>query len=338
MDSIHDIANKHPLVSVIVPLYNGGRFIESTLKSIISQSYDCYEILVVDDGSTDDGPAKVATLLNDFPERIRLLHHPDRANHGIAASRNLAIREAGGTYVAFIDQDDVWLSEKLERQVETLQRFPEAVLVYAKSAFIDQEGVEKYARGIHPTVGKGVAGEPQNVFSKLIKENFIPTLTVLTRKDCLERVGLLDEGPRYEYEDWLLFSKVAYFYKVIFIPEVLAKYRLHDNNYSRYLFDTGMLDQAEEHYTVTLFSFLERQGGISHHEVRKFLRRRIWFFFLRSRSWGVSMAKLEKYASNFLEVFPSEHRTIVSAVRILTLLHPKIGSMIRRVRRNIVSQ
>src|SRR5712692_3360085 len=163
MHSRQETSEDRPLVSVVVPLYNGGTYIESTLKSILSQSYDHYEILVVDDGSTDNGLAKVSTLMENFPGQIRLLNHPDRGNHGIAASRNLAIRNARGTYVAFVDQDDMWVPEKLERQVEALQRFPEAAFVYAKSAFIDQQGAEKHVRGIHPTGGRGVAGQPQNV-------------------------------------------------------------------------------------------------------------------------------------------------------------------------------
>ena len=334
--SSQDISDDHPLVSVVVPLYNGGKYIESTLTSILSQSYDHYEILVVNDGSTDDGPAKVSTRLEKFPGRIQLLNHPDRGNHGIAASRNLGILNARGTFVAFIDQDDLWLPERLERQVQSLQRFPEAALVYAKCTFVDQQGIEKHLRGIHRTYGKGVAGEPQNVFSKLIKEDFIPNLTVLVRKSCLERVGLLDEGPRYEYEDWLLLSKLAFFYKVIFIPEVLAKWRMHNSNYSAYIFETGRLSYAEEHYTVALFSFLINQQGVSHDEVRKSLHRRIWRFFLRARSWGVSREAIEEHALNLLEVFPTERRTIQAAVRTIKLLHPKVLSAMRRVRRNVV--
>ena len=330
-----DITNDHSLVSVVVPLYNGAKYIESTLMSILSQSYNNYEILVVDDGSTDDGPARVSRLLEQFPGRILLFTHPDRGNHWIAASRNLAIQNAHGTYVAFVDQDDLWLPEKLERQVEALQRFPEAAFVYAKAAFIDQQGSEKLVSGLHLTEGRGVSGKPQNVFGKLIKENFIPTLTVLAKKSCLERVGLLDEGPRYEYEDWLLLSKLAFFYKVIFIPEVLSKYRVHNSNYSSYLFDTGLFYHAEEHYTVTLFSFLNQQG-IPHNQVRKLLHRRIWFFFLRVRSWGVSTKEIEEHALKFLNAFPSEHRTIQTAVRTVKLLHPKVASTLRRMRRNIV--
>ncbi len=196
-------------VSVVVPLFNGGQYIESTLHSILSQSYDCYEIIVVDDGSTDDGPAKVSKFMESWPERIRLLRHTDHSNHGIAASRNVGIRNARGSYIAFIDQDDLWLPEKLTRQMEVLQRFPDADLVYARTSFIDEGGNEKKIRDVYPTYGQGNDGEPRNVFGKLINEDFIPNLTVLVRKSCLERVGFFDEGPRYEYEDWLLLKQTC---------------------------------------------------------------------------------------------------------------------------------
>jgi glycosyltransferase involved in cell wall biosynthesis len=333
---VKEVQIDNQLVSVVVPLYNGGRYIESTLMSVLSQSYNNYEVIVVDDGSTDDGSQKVTTIMEQHPRRIQLIYHSDHGNYGIAASRNLAIRNAKGVYVAFIDQDDIWLPNKLEKQVEALQQFPEAALVYAKVTFVDQEGGGKKLRSVHSTYGRGVAWKPQNVFRKLVKEDFIPNLTVLVRKSCLERVGFLDEGPRYEYEDWLLLSKMAYFYKFIFIPEVLGKWRLHNSNYSTHIFEMGHLCDAGEHYTITLFSFLMNQKGISFDDVRKLLHRRLWLFFLRARSWGVSKELLEKHASNFLNVFPSEHRTIRAALRAVTFFHPKIAVILRRIRRAIM--
>jgi glycosyltransferase involved in cell wall biosynthesis len=336
MDASHDMSNASPLVSVIVPLYDGSAYIESTLKSVLSQSFSSYEILVIDDGSTDDGPAKVSNLQKSSPERIRLLHHPDRGNHGIAASRNLGIRNSVGTLIAFLDQDDLWLPQRLQREVAALQHFPKAALVYAQCAYIDEHGVRTSLRGMHPLYGRGDAGGPRNVFSKLIKEDFIPNLTVLVRKSCLERVGLLDEGPRYEYEDWLLLSKLAYFYQFIFIPEVLAEWRVHSRNYSAYVFETGRLTHADEHYTVTLFSFLMNQNGVRYQELRKFLRRRIWLFLLRARSWGATREAIETHASNLINAFPQESRMIRRASSFAAGFPTRFSSVVRRLRRIIV--
>lgn len=321
---------------MVVPLYNGGPYIESTLTSILGQSYRDYEILVVDDGSTDDGLLKVTMLSKTYPDRIRIFHHPDGGNHGIAASRNLGIKNAHGSLIAFIDQDDLWLPEKLARQVESLQRFPEAGMVYARASFIDQEGREKPLRGIHHAFGKGVPGKPHNMFRNLLMEDFVPNLTVLVRKSCLERVGLHDEGPLYEFEDWLLWSKVAFFYKVTFIPEVLANWRIHDSNYSAKIFEMAKFSHAEEHCTIALFSFLMKESNVRTKELRKYLRRRIWRLFLRARSWGVSKQTIDEHALNLVKAFPTERRTIDTAVRTARLLHPKVGSALRRMHRSIV--
>ncbi len=336
MKSVKNNSEYSPKVSVVIPLYNGGRYIESTLMSVFSQSYQCYEIVVVDDGSSDEGPDKVSKILEKHPDRIQLLRHPDNGNHGIAASRNLAIRNAKGYYIAFLDQDDIWLPDKLEKQIAALQQYPEASLVYAKVFYIDEGGKEKKIRGIHPTYGKGITGNPLNIFSKLIQEDFIPNLTVLVKKSCLERVGLLDEGPRYEYEDWLLLSKLAYFYKFLFIPEVLGKWREHSNNYSSNIFNTGQFRDAEEHCTIALFSFLVNESGVAVNKIRKHLRRRIWRLFLRARSWGASKKELTKHVLNFINAFPKERHSIQFAFHVVVLIHPKIASSLRRLRRKIV--
>jgi glycosyltransferase involved in cell wall biosynthesis len=334
--SQNNILNDLPLVSVIVPLYNGGDYIESTLNSVLSQTYKFHEIIVMDDGSTDDGPSKVMMLMKNHPDRIQLLHHPDQKNHWIAASRNVAIQNAKGTYIAFLDQDDIWLPDKLEKQVYALQRFPKAAFAYAKSGFIDQNGIEKNVNRFHPFFGKGIAYKPANIFKTLIKENFIPTLTVVIRKSCIDRIGLMDEGPRYEYEDWLYFSKLAFFYEGIFIPEVLANYRIHNNNYSATIFNSGKYCRAEEHYTITLYSFLMDQKDADKNEVHVYLRRRIWFFFLRARSWGTSGNEMNIHMQNLIKVFPIERRTVRIAFYTTLFFIPIIARTIRRLRRNII--
>jgi glycosyltransferase involved in cell wall biosynthesis len=294
------------------------------------------EVLVVDDASTDDGPNLVAALAAEHPGKLKLLRHSDHANHGIAASRNLAIRNAKGAWIGFVDQDDQWSPRKIERQMEVIGRYPEVGIVYAKSSFMNQNGIEVPLAGLHMSGGRGTPGEPRNIFRELIKENIIPTCTTLVRRDCIDRVGLLDEGPRFEYEDWIVFSKMAYFYSAIFIPEILSRYRVHDNNYSAYLFRTGQLYHAEEHYTISLFSFLFDNDVRSREKLRALLRRRIRFFFLRARSWGVTSEVLRQHADRFLEAFPDDERSIRAAARVAMLLHPGIAASIRRLRRSIV--
>lgn len=323
-------------VSVVVPLYNGGPYIESALKSILAQSYDQFEIVVVDDGSSDDGSAKVTDLSERDPGRIRLIHHPDRGNHGIAASRNLGIRNARGGCVAFLDQDDLWLADKLEKQVEALRRHPDAAFVYSKSSFVDQEGLEFRVGGVIETHGKGRTGNPQNIFGRLIVENIVPSSAVLLRRSCLEEVGFFDEGPRHEYEDWILWSKCAYFHGVVFLPEILSKHRRHEGSYSRYRLESGLHHQAEEHYIISLFTYLLNCEGIDRRRVKKLLNRRLLLFFLRARSWGANRQALQGHALNLARAFPESQRAIRTAARFAVALPPRFASIARRLRRAAV--
>jgi glycosyltransferase involved in cell wall biosynthesis len=325
-----------PVVSVVIPIYNGGKYIASTLESILSQSYSPFEIIVIDDGSTDDGPGKVSEYVEKYPHQIRMLRHPDGGNHWITASRNLGIRNARGTHIAFVDSDDLWLPQKLECQMEMFSRYPDAGLVYARTSFIDGTGSVLPAEGKYTAAGKGTPGPPRYIFGELIKENFIPTLTAIVRKDCLERVGLFNVQSRYQFEDWIVFSKIAYFYKIGYVHEVVAGYRFHDGNYSAHISDTGRFFKADEHYTIVLFSDLAGEAGMSFAKLEGFIRRRIWYFFLRARSWGATTVELKEHGKRLLEAFPSVHRSIRAAMCASIVLPTRAGSMLRRIRRIIV--
>ena len=117
-------------VSVVVPLYNQARFIAATLDSALAQDYPAFEILVVDDGSTDGGRAIAESYAERFPDRMRLLQHADGINRGVSATRNLALGEARGDWVAFLDADDLWNPEKLGKQMTFLEKHPDASVCY----------------------------------------------------------------------------------------------------------------------------------------------------------------------------------------------------------------
>src|SRR5215207_5031419 len=105
-----------PLVSVIVVFLNAEKFIEEALESVLAQTYDNWELLLVDDGSTDSSTEIALRYANRYSGRVRYVEHPWHQNRGASASRNLGIRHAKGEYIAFLDADDVWLAHKLEQQ------------------------------------------------------------------------------------------------------------------------------------------------------------------------------------------------------------------------------
>lgn len=324
-----------PTVSVVIPLFNGQQYIENCLRSVFSQRYEDYEVIVVDDGSSDDGPKKILALAKTHPEKVRLLRHEDRGNHGIAATRNLGIKNARGEFIAFLDQDDLWVSEKLQKQVAMLRCHPEAGLVYSKISFVDQDGGDCSANSF-PSAGKGIVGHPAYIFPAIIKENFIPSITVLARRECVQKVGLFDDGLRHGFEDWILWSKMAYFYGFIFLDQVLAKRRLHSGSFSSLRRDIGLHLSAEENYIRVLFSHLLDQKDIHPSEVRSHLRKCIWRFFIKARSWGATTQQVSSYASSLSAAFPSEERMIARMMTLVPLINTGVAGTLRRLRRRVV--
>jgi glycosyltransferase involved in cell wall biosynthesis len=119
-----------PLVSSIISFLNEERFIQEAIESVFAQTYDNWELLLVDDGSTDASTRIALQYAERHPSKVRYLEHPGHQNRGVSVSRNLGSRHAKGKYVAFLDSDDVWLPNKLQRQVTILGACPEAGMVY----------------------------------------------------------------------------------------------------------------------------------------------------------------------------------------------------------------
>lgn len=206
-----------PSVSVVIPTYNRAAFLGAAVASIRAQTYPCTEIVIVDDGSSDNTAQVVAAL----GEGIRYVK---QANAGPAAARNRGIREAGGDLVAFLDTDDRWLPDKLALQVEILQRDPAVALVCADMAIEGADGARwvdsNFAqRGLQAFFAK-LDGRPvPDAPRRLLKINFINTSTVLARRDVLLALNGFDTRLRYG-EDLELWLRVAARHAVACVPSV----------------------------------------------------------------------------------------------------------------------
>lgn len=208
-------------VSVIIPTYNAPHFLAEAVESVLAQTYTGYELIVIDDGS---GPETRAAL-EPHMGRLRYVYQD---NTGIAGARNRGIDEARGEYIAFLDHDDLWLPEKLERQMARAAECPGAGVVYCDYVnFLDIPGEKRelgdpFARRRKPE---------GNVLAALFESNFINTLVMLFKKECFDRVGRFDPGFRLiiEYDMAL---RVAGEYDFARVPEVLARYRVHQGNTS----------------------------------------------------------------------------------------------------------
>ena len=207
-----------PLVTVIIPAYNAGRTISAALQSVVAQTFRDYEIIVVDDGSTDDTARHVA----DFGARVTYVRQP---NGGPGRARNEAVGRATGKYIAFLDADDVWLPRKLERQVAYFDRFPHTGLLHS-AALISHAPTQKILETLDVVPPAELGGGPVNAFCDLFHGVLeINTLTVMTRLDVLDEIGGFDERRELHVEDWDLWLRIAAKYPVGYLSLALAVHR-----------------------------------------------------------------------------------------------------------------
>jgi glycosyltransferase involved in cell wall biosynthesis len=202
-----------PLVSVVVPVFNGAATIDETLASVLAQTFTDFELLVIDDGSTDATAQRVSALTDP---RVQLHSFP---NAGLAASRNRGIRLARGEFIAFIDADDLWTPDKLARQLEALRVEPSAALVYSLTDCIDEQGAD-LGPGSH-VVAAG------RVYERLLVWNALDSgSSALVRASALGHVGGFDESLPAA-EDWDLWLRLAWAYPFACVPRADVRYRVH---------------------------------------------------------------------------------------------------------------
>lgn len=201
----------NPVVSVIIPTYNTAKYIGHTIDSVLGQNYKDYEIIVVDDGSTDN----TKEVLEPYMEQIRYIR---QKNSGRAGARNTGIRAARGKYIAFLDSDDLWTSGKLAKQVDIMEGNEKIDFLFGdKQRFSDDGTIIISSMFKQHHYDETFFGDPlyvRDAYKKLLETNFIPTGTVIMRRECFDRSGLFDETIYTEdYEFWLriaLFNKLAY--------------------------------------------------------------------------------------------------------------------------------
>ncbi len=203
--------NESPLVSVIIPLYNGSQFIEETLDSALAQDYAPFEIIVVDDGSTDDG----ADIVKKYPAPVRYLY---RENQGNAAARNYGIRKGQGEFIALLDQDDLWEKHKIKTHVNYMLKNPEIYFTIAHFKYFLSPGVER----------------PAWLRENLIKNqhaDYSPS-SLVARKGIFDAVGYFNrEFKTGSDSDWFFRARDMNIPMAV-INEVLLYRRVHNSNQS----------------------------------------------------------------------------------------------------------
>lgn len=205
----------NPIVSVNLCVFNGENYIREALESIISQTYKDWELVIINDGSTDS----TESIIKEYINRGYPIVYHWQENHGLGYSRNEAIRRSCGEYIAFIDHDDVWLPNKLEKQVP-LFNDPEVVLVYSDAVYFNASGVERRRYHGHPYfIG--------NCFRKLLADYNLVMSTAIIRRSVLDQQSYWFDERFQVAEEADLFLRLAYKGKLAMVNEPLAKYRVH---------------------------------------------------------------------------------------------------------------
>lgn len=234
---------KHgPLVSCVIIFLNGEDHIAEAIDSIIAQSYENWELVLVDDGTTDGATEIALSYAQRRPGQIRYIEHPGHENRGMSASRNAGVREARGDHIAFLDADDVWLPERLRVHVDVLERHPEAAMTIGPTLLWSS-----WKRDDLPAFRPWLAADMTTLLGlptdRVLEPPFLALhylnahgagmpgiCSNLIRREALLDVGGFNESFRRLYEDQVMLFKMFLKHRVIAIDRVLDKYRQHEGS------------------------------------------------------------------------------------------------------------
>jgi glycosyltransferase involved in cell wall biosynthesis len=211
--------HSQPSVSIIIPAYNQAHFLAEAIDSALAQTARDFEVIVVDDGSTDE----TAAIIQAYADQVSAIW---QENQGLAGARNTGIRAARGHFVALLDSDDAWLPTYLENMLAVATKRPEAAVYYCGVSYMDTAGQET------PQPGSNLVVPPGEMYQTLLRANFLVPSTILMRREAVSSVGLFDPAFRrlQDWELWLRMLRQGYTFAGL--PDRLVRYRLHDSSLS----------------------------------------------------------------------------------------------------------
>ena len=253
-----------PAVSIVTIFLNAEEFLQESIESVLAQRCTSWELLLVDDGSTDASAALAREAAASEPERIRYLEHPGHANRGMSASRNLGLAATRGEFVAFLDADDVWLPERLERAVALLDAHPEAEMVYGRTQYWrswsgrrdDNDWVQPHGFCADRTVSP-----PELLCMFLAGEAALPCMGSLTvRREAALACGGFVEAFRGMYEDQAFLARFCLDRPVYVSEEYWDRYRQHPDSACATAARSDQAERARVAYHAWLADFLQSHG------------------------------------------------------------------------------
>jgi len=254
-----------PRVSIVTPFLDAELFLPAAIESVLGQTFDDWELLLVDDGSTDESTAIAKRCAASIPERVKYLSHPNHQNRGASASRNLGINHAAGEYLAFLDADDVYLAHKLTEQVAILDDVSDAQVLYGATEYWYSWSGEAEDTGDwiwHPRgVETGKVMQPPDVLATFLRDGgTVPCMgSVLARRSAVLAVGGWEESFRTICTDQVFHAKLTLRFPVLFHDVCWDRYRQHANSSCHRVAAAGQTQATFETYLKWLERYLDDQ-------------------------------------------------------------------------------
>jgi glycosyltransferase involved in cell wall biosynthesis len=310
-----------PLVSVIVIFLNAEKFIQEAIESVISQTYANWELILVDDGSTDDSTYIAQGYVLQDPDRVYYLQHPNHQNRGMSASRNLGIHHANGEYIAFLDADDMWLPQKLEYQVVTLDSQPESGMLYGNTLYWYSWTEERNGEGqdFMPELGiqPNQLIKPPKLLPLFLTGNAaVPCMcSILVRRSVAQEVGGFEEAFRGLYEDQAFYAKVCLHSPIYVSGACWDWYRQHQEASVAVATKSNQEASARLYFLNWLRSYLVEQR-VENPQIAKAINRELWR--LHYPDWLPKNQRLQHSIKWFKKwVLKVEERVVPNSIRWL---------------------
>jgi glycosyltransferase involved in cell wall biosynthesis len=269
------------LVSIVTPFLNAERFLDEAVASVLAQTYAHWELLLVDDGSSDRSAQIAAGWVRSRPDRICYLEHEDHRNQGTSASRNLGIRNSHGDYLAFLDADDVWRPGHLSGQLALLERHPEVGLVYGPTeewyswTGQPEDRTRDHVPDLHVPTGRPLA--PPGPLPAFVRRE-VPspcTCSVLVRRSVVDAIGGFEPAFCGMYDDQAFYAKACLTAPVLAAPDCSSRYRRRPDSLYSTAKATGQHRLDRLAFLRWLDHYLAERGG-GDPELDESLRREFW--------------------------------------------------------------
>jgi glycosyltransferase involved in cell wall biosynthesis len=324
--------NSKSLVSSVMPFLNAEKFIEEAIESVFAQTYENWELLLVDDGSTDDSIQIALRSAERYAEKVRYLEHPGHRNRGLSASRNLGISQAKGEYISFLDADDVWFPHTLEQQLAILSSHPEAGMIYGSSLYWygwtgNPEDSQRDFRDFVEECGvrPNTLIEPPELLRAFLRRDKGPCVfgsipapsTVMVRNEVARCVGgFVEESHQHrgQYDDQFFYVKVGLEVPVLAADRLWCKYRRHPETITYVEHEANRQLPARLHWLNWISEYLFQQE-IEDIDIWKLLHEE------QSRTYGRRLRQLERDLGKVRR----KNRQLKKAERALNKEHGRYG-------------